>query len=100
MLCPNCHKETLAGAYTCFHCGQKLKNTDTSTGLGAQISLYLISILLPPFNLGKSIRYLKSDDPAAQKIGLISLVLMTLSIILAIWLTAKSIAVTTSTLGL
>ena len=50
-----------------------------------QLGLYLVSVLLPPLFLGWTIKYLKSSDPKAKQIGLISLGLTTVALLAAIW---------------
>lgn len=86
--CPFCNTQIDATAYFCPNCGKKIREKPISTGLGSQILLYLLSFFLPPLNLILTIRYLKSPDPKAKQVGLISLGLMAVGIVLAVWIAA------------
>lgn len=86
--CPFCNTQIDPAAFFCPNCGKKVREKPISTGLGSQILLYLLSLFLPPLNLILTIRYLKSPDSKAKKIGFASLGLMTVGIILAVWLAA------------
>lgn len=57
-----------------------------STNIRTQIGLYLVSVLLPPFFLGWTIKYVKSTDPKAKQIGMISLGLTIVTLVAIIWL--------------
>lgn len=90
-LCPMCHQAVLPEFYFCPNCGKNLREKPLSTSLSSQISIYLLSIVTPPLcflTIGywHGMKYLKSKDPKAKEIGIISIVLMTLSTIGAIWL--------------
>ena len=63
-----------------------MKEKPLSTGIWTQLGVYAISIILPPLFIGWTIKYLKSSDPAAKRIGIISLVLTIVAIGVAIWL--------------
>ena len=86
--CPFCHTQIDPVAYFCPNCGKKVPEKPISTGLWPQVLLYLLSFFLPPLNLILTIRYLKSPDPKAKQVGLISLGLMTVGIVLAVWIAA------------
>jgi len=87
ILCPFCSTPLDATAFFCPVCGKNVKEKPIATGFLIQIGLYLVSVLLPPFFLFWTIKYLKSKDPMAKQIGLISLGLTTISLIAAIFLT-------------
>jgi len=57
-----------------------------STGTFTQIGLYAVSILLPPLSLIWTMKYLKSKDPKAKQIGMISLGLTIAALVAVIWL--------------
>jgi len=59
-----------------------------STGIWIQIGLYVVSVLLPPLFIGWTIKYLKSTDPKAKQIGMISLGLTIIALIAAVWISA------------
>src|SRR3990167_9273287 len=63
------------------------KEKEASTGVWALLWLFLASVLLPPFGLGLTIRYLKSTDNTAKVMGIISLVLTVMVLGLAAWST-------------
>jgi hypothetical protein len=73
--------------FFCPVCGKNIKEKPIATGTLVQIGLYLVSVLLPPLFIGWTIRYLKSKDPTAKQIGMISLGLTIVSLTVAIWLT-------------
>jgi len=84
MLCPFCQSPVDASFFFCPICGKKLREKPLSTGIAAQLGLYLLSAILPPLNIPWMIRYLKM--PGKPKIiGIVSLVLMCASIIVGIW---------------
>ena len=62
------------------------QKTPLPTTAGKQIVIYLVSFFLPPFGLIWAFKYLKADDEKAKKIGLIAVVLTTLSLIINYWL--------------
>jgi len=84
--CPSCSSLIGVPADFCPSCGKNLKVKPLSTGMGAQIGLYLVSVLLPPLFLGWTLKYLKSTDPKAKQIGMISLGLTIVTLIAVIWL--------------
>ena len=87
ILCPFCSTPLDATAFFCSVCGKNVREKPLSTGIGVQIGLYAVSILLPPLFIGWTIKYLKSKDPMAKQIGMISLGLTTIALIAAVWLT-------------
>lgn len=52
----------------------------------SRVALYAASFLLPPLNLIWTVKYLKTPDPEARKIGIISLVITVVALILGIWI--------------
>lgn len=55
--------------------------------LFTKISLYALAIFLPPMGYWPAIKYFKSYDPEAQKLGMYLILVTTLSTIITIWLT-------------
>jgi hypothetical protein len=89
--CPVCHEPVRPEFYFCPNCGKNLKEKPLSTSLGAQIKIYLWSILTPPMcflTIGSwhGVKYLKSNDPKAKKIGMVAIILLALSTVLTVWL--------------
>ena len=90
-LCPVCHEPVRPEFYFCPNCGKNLKEKPLPTDAGAQIGIYLLSIITPPLcflTVGSwhGVKYLKMNDPKAKQIGIISIILMTLSSAVTIWL--------------
>lgn len=76
MLCPFCAKEIDPKAYYCPECGKKVREKPVPLGFWPIVALFALCIFLPPFNIGLTIKYMKSPDPKAKKIGVISLIVM------------------------
>lgn len=85
MTCPFCAAPVGESNYFCANCGKKLKEKPVSTSFTALVGLYLVSVFLPPFGLGLTIRYLKSTEPTAKTMGIISLLLTILALMLGVW---------------
>ncbi len=83
--CLTCFGAVPIGAYFCPHCGTSLKDKGPSTSLGKQITVYAISLLLPPLGYWYGWKYLKQSDAASKKIGWAAIILTTASIILTTW---------------
>jgi hypothetical protein len=86
ILCPFCSTPLDAAAFFCPVCGKNVREKPLSTGIGVQIGLYAVSILLPPLSLIWTIKYLKSKDPKAKQIGMISLGLTIATLVAVFWL--------------
>lgn len=90
MQCPVCHEPVRSEFYFCPNCGKNLKEKPLPMDLSAQISIYLLSIVTPPLcfltiKWWHGVKYLKTNDPKAKKIGVIAIVLMMLSTAFTIW---------------
>lgn len=85
-ICVYCKHEVPKEVYFCPNCGKKLKEPPVSKTLLAQIGLYAVSILFPPFGLFPALKYLKQNDQTAKNIGIIAILLTVISIIVGIWL--------------
>ena len=57
-----------------------------------QLSIYALSIFLPPLGLFPGIKYLSNKNPSAKKIGAIALVLTLISTIVTIWISVGLIS--------
>lgn len=99
MYCPNCGKENDKHAHFCFHCGAEMQDVNTPTGLIGKVNLYAMSILIPPFGLRRTIRYIRSPDPVAQRMGTVSLVLTIISLLIAIWLSWATVSAVFTVVG-
>lgn len=92
MICPRCHFPTKPEYYFCPNCGAKLTEPPLGTGLVDQLLLYAFSLILPwiaylAITKWQGIKYLRAPDSQARQIGLIALVLLVVSSIIAFWLT-------------
>lgn len=85
-VCPFCSSPVDSTAFFCPSCGKNIKEKPLDTGIWTQLGIYTVSILLPPLFIGWTIKYLKSSDPAAKQIGIISLVVTIVAIGIAVWL--------------
>jgi hypothetical protein len=108
MVCPQCHQPVQPEFYYCPNCGKKLNEAPLPTDLGAQIMLYGFSIILPiicyiAVGYWQGIKYARSADPAAQRMGWIAIILIAASTFVTFWLAAiwinQAISQATSSVG-
>lgn len=85
--CPFCNADLDPAAFFCPSCGKKVREKPVSTAFWAQAALYAVSVLLPPFGIGMTIRYLRSPDKIAKRAGWISVVLTSLALVVVFWST-------------
>ena len=86
-ICPSCGA-VVPSAYTfCPNCGKPLGGKSLSTSLRSKIWIYGLSVLLPPLGMWPGIKYFKSEDLEAKKMGMIAIILTVLSTIITLWLT-------------
>ncbi|HUC01654.1 MAG TPA: zinc ribbon domain-containing protein [Candidatus Paceibacterota bacterium] len=91
-ICPRCHFPVKPEYYFCPNCGVKLTEPPIGVGLLDQLLLYAFSIILPwiaylAITKWQGIKYLRSADARAKQIGLIALILLVASSVVAFWLT-------------
>ena len=86
-ICPSCGSVVPAAYTFCPHCGKPLQGQKLSTSLGRKIWIYAVSVLLPPLGMWPGVKYLRSDDAEAKKMGMIAIALTVLSTILTLGLT-------------
>ncbi len=89
--CPDCKANLSESDYFCPNCGKKIKEKPLLTTLSKQLSIFLISFLLPPLGIWPGIKYLRQADEKSKKIGLIAIFLTIISIVIASWLTTNLI---------
>lgn len=80
-ICSVCHIPLLPTYYFCPNCGKQIHEPPLPTGFGAQLSLYLFSILLPLIAFlfvtrWKGFKYLSQESKQAKIIGLIATTLL------------------------
>jgi hypothetical protein len=86
-ICPKCHTAVRPSDYFCFNCGANLHPKPLSTDIATEIMYYAGSILLPPLGFWWGIKYLRQPDAASKRIGILCMVLTTIStIVSSIWL--------------
>jgi uncharacterized membrane protein YvbJ len=86
LICPQCHLPVSLDDYFCPNCGKNLREKPPSTTWLTQLGLYALSFFLPPLGLWPAVKYLKSADPKAKKIGWVIVVITVIAIIISIWL--------------
>ena len=96
-VCSVCHQPILAQYYFCPNCGVKVdgKELPLDTTAVAQVKIYLLSIIQPMvlfifYTKWHGIKYFKSNDPEAHKIGQVACMILTISTIFTIWFSVLS----------
>ena len=89
--CIYCKGNISSSDYFCPHCGKKMKEKSLSTTFGRQLSVYLLSVFLPPLGIWPAIKYLRQQDEKSKKIGLTALFLTIIAIVIISWLTISFI---------
>jgi hypothetical protein len=85
-ICPQCHVAVRPTDFFCYNCGKNLKPKLLSTTLTTEIMYYAGSLVLPPLGYWWGIKYLKQPDPASKRIGILCIVITTISfIVTSIW---------------
>jgi RNA polymerase subunit RPABC4/transcription elongation factor Spt4 len=89
--CPVCHQPVPSQYYFCPNCGAKIIETPLSTTAGTQTWIYFFSIILPMIcfifvTKWPGIKYYKSSDSKAHRIGQIAWALIIISTIATIGL--------------
>lgn len=90
-ICPQCHQPVLPEYYFCPNCGKGLKEKPLSTTIWAQLWLYIFTLVFMPltsylvYRYWNGIKYFRSEDPKAKRIGLISIILLIGTIIAVAW---------------
>jgi hypothetical protein len=98
-ICPQCHIAVRPSDFFCFNCGKNLKPKLLPTGIGTEIMYYAGSILLPPLGYWWAAKYLRQPDAASKRIGVVSIVLTTVSLIVSTVLLVGYINKLNSTVG-
>ncbi|MCX6791507.1 MAG: zinc ribbon domain-containing protein [Candidatus Gottesmanbacteria bacterium] len=85
--CPQCHVIVRPTDYFCSNCGKSLHAKPLSTSLTTEIMYYAGSLVLPPLGYWWGIKYLKQTDAVSKRIGIVCIVLTTISfIVTSIWI--------------
>jgi hypothetical protein len=83
-ICPFCHFTLNETFYFCPNCGKKINEPPIT--ILKEISVYLISILLPPLGLWPGIKYLFSKNARTKRAGMIAIALTIISTVITLWL--------------
>jgi predicted amidophosphoribosyltransferase len=84
--CPQCHTPVRPTDFFCSNCGKKLKAKPLSTTIATEIMYYIGSLALPPLGYWWGIKYLKQPDAVSKRIGILCIVITTISfIVTSIW---------------
>lgn len=83
--CRVCKTSILPTYNYCPICGLKLKETEIIVSVSKQISVYLVSLFLPPLGLWPGFKYLTKGNEQAKHVGLIAIFLTILGIIISLW---------------
>jgi len=84
--CPQCHTIVRPTDFFCANCGKSLKAKPLPTSLATEIMYYIGSLVLPPLGFWWGIKYLKQDGTASKRIGILCMVITTISfIVTSIW---------------
>jgi len=83
-ICKFCGQTVLSNYYFCPYCGKKLIEPPITAV--KEISVYLLSIFLPPLGLWPGIKYLSQKNERAKRVGIIAIILTVISIIITVWL--------------
>lgn len=95
--CPFCGSPLGIDYIYCPHCGKQLQ--DAALSFSKQLSVYALSVFLPPFGLWPGVKYLRSQNPAVKRVGIIVIVLTIVSTLLTVWLMQSTIAAFNNTLN-
>jgi hypothetical protein len=89
-VCSVCHQPIHPEYYFCPNCGNKLNAPPLSTSTLTQVGIYVFSIILPMIcfiliTKWPGVKYCKSSDEKAKKIGIVAWVFLIVSTIATVW---------------
>lgn len=87
--CKYCKNSIPINVFFCPICGKKLKEPPPSTDIMKQLSVYSVSIFLPPLGLIPAFKYLLAKERKAKIIGFIALGLTIASTVITIIYSVK-----------
>lgn len=90
-VCPQCHQPVRPEFYFCPNCGANLRKPPLSTSVVSQALLYLFSAILPwiaylAVTKWEGVKYMRSPDPLARRVGWIALAILVISSVIAFWM--------------
>lgn len=84
LTCPSCNQSIFPTDRFCPHCGYNLSSSQ-GIGIGKQLYIYAVSLLLPPFGLIWTFKYFHSSEAIVRRVGIIAGVITIISCILTLW---------------
>jgi len=90
--CKECGHEISDEALVCPNCGKPQRDKAPAVSLSRQMTVYAVSLFLPPFGLWYAWKYLRQKDQKSKKIGYAAIILTIMSIIVTIWLIEKTVS--------
>lgn len=96
-LCRFCNAPVSDSFFFCPTCGKKLHEPPIT--IAKQISIYLVSIFLPPLGLWPGIKYISQKDEKTKMVGIIAIILTITSTIITVWLFMNTITGITSSIS-
>lgn len=86
IVCPWCDTVFSKEFLYCPHCGVKVEGNG-GISVGKQISVYLVSIFLPPLGLFPGLKYLFNKHAPIKRVGIIAILLTFVATAVTIWMT-------------
>ena len=80
--CLKCHVAVRSTDYFCYNCGNNLKPVPPSVSLIGQTTLYIRSVLIPPFGILWAIKYLKQNNAKSKIVGIVAIIFTLISLII------------------
>lgn len=80
--CLKCHVVVRPTDYFCYNCGNNLRPVPPSVSWADQTTLYIKSILIPPFGILWAIKYLRQDSGKSKIVGIAAIIFTLASLII------------------
>ena len=84
--CSKCKNKIAETDNFCPHCGTQIFR---QVSIGKQIWIYFVSIAFPPFGLGWTFKYMRSQHKQVRYVGIIAGVLTIVSLVVTTWWTVN-----------
>lgn len=85
-ICPYCKAVVEPVFRFCPYCGKPLEEMFLGIGVGKQIYVYFLSLLLPPYGIIWAMRYMKSPNPQVKTVAWVAIILTILSLGVSVWI--------------
>jgi uncharacterized membrane protein YsdA (DUF1294 family) len=83
IICKFCGQNVFTNYYFCPYCGKKLIEPPITRI--KEISVYLLSVLLPPLGFWPGIKYLLQKNQKSKRVGIIAIVLTIISTVITLY---------------